>query len=51
MDMETIRDFKIELQKPYSNEFRKRIHLKLIEKIQEENKKLDNIRVIKNEFK
>ena len=42
--METVRDLKIEMQKPYSNEHRKRLHLKLIEKIREENNTLDKIK-------
>lgn len=40
----TVRDLKIEMQKPYSIEFRKRIHLKLIEKIRKENNTLDKIK-------
>lgn len=39
MFMDSVRELKIEMQKPYSNEFRKILHLKLIEKIEEENKK------------
>ena len=39
MNMETVRYLKIEMQKPYSKEFRDKILLKLMQKIEEENKR------------